>query len=417
MSKSEHTSPVVMLTGTYSSYNKGDAAMQLSTAQSIKKEWPDADITISSPFPEFDRDFYQEYRVIKSSRRNLIVGTLHLVRAYLYRLTGWSFIIRGNTELWAFAKSDIVIDLSGDTLTEDYGPHVTYSHFLPILLGLAYKKPVFVCAQSIGPFKLTKGFAKFVLNRTSAITAREEITYDYLKKLGINQRILSLTADMAFLLEPVSQKRAEKILSDENIKLPKKREILGVTVSELVENRYNQNSPHKNTDFVSDIAKMLDRLIERCDIDVLLIGHVTGPSASKDDRIIARRVKHALHEKNRKHAHILLGNYRPDELKGIIGKCDAMLGSRMHSNIGALSTHTPTVAIGYSHKTDGIMSSLELHDYVFAIDSLDTNQLEKYVEKALKNKKKITKLLERNIKLVKNESLKNIAIVRRLLGQ
>lgn len=415
VSKQKNSQPSVLLTGTYSSYNKGDAAMQLSMAQSVRKMWPNADITISAPFPEFDKDFYQEYRVVKSTRRNLILGTIHLILAKLYKLTGWSLFIGKSEELRIFADSDIIIDLSGDTLTEDYGPHVTYSHFLPILLGLAFGKPVFVCAQSIGPFKLTTEFAKYVLNKTSAITAREEITYNYLKKLGVKKSILSRTADMAFLLEPVSEKRARSILKDEGIKFNSDRKILGVTVSELVEKRYNANSPKRADDFVSDMAKMLDKLIQHNNVEVIFIGHVTGPSEIKDDRLIAQRVKSAMDHGSSKFAHVLFGNYRPDELKGIISLCDAMLGSRMHSNIGALSTHTPTIAIGYSHKTEGIMSSLGLQDYTFSIDTLDTSELSKAVNRALRDSTQIKKLLEKGIRDIKAESDENLAIVETLL--
>ncbi len=33
-------------------------------------------------------------------------------------------------ELQQILKTDLVVDLSGDMLTEDYGRHVDYSHFL-----------------------------------------------------------------------------------------------------------------------------------------------------------------------------------------------------------------------------------------------------------------------------------------------
>lgn len=404
-----------MLTGTYSSYNKGDAAMQLSMAQSVKELWPNAKVFISAPFPEVDKNFYGEYTVIRSMRRNLIRGSINLIRAFLYRKTSWSFLIKNSEELSAFAKSDVVIDLSGDTLTEDYGPHVTYSHFLPILLGLVYKKPVFICAQSIGPFKLTTKFAKWVLNHTSAITAREEITHTYLENLGIKATILSQTADMAFLLKYIDKKQAKTILSNENIELNTKRKLIGVTVSKLVEKRYNNNSPYKKTDFVEDMAAMLDTLIEKNNVEVLFIGHVTGPSSEKDDRLIAQRVKSAMHHESSVHSHVLFGNYRPDELKGIISLCNVMVGSRMHSNIGALSTHTPTVAIGYSHKTDGIMKSLKLQDYVFAIDTLDTKKLLKTVTSALADETKLREKLKKNLPTITRESRKNINLVESML--
>jgi polysaccharide pyruvyl transferase WcaK-like protein len=89
-------------------------------------------------------------------------------------------LLVNNPELTAIRDTDLVVDLSGDMLTEDYGPHVAYSHFLPILTALAMGRPVMLCAQSIGPFKLTRGLARFILNRVSLITVREAISFNYL---------------------------------------------------------------------------------------------------------------------------------------------------------------------------------------------------------------------------------------------
>lgn len=403
--------PTVLLTGTYSSYNKGDAAMQISTAQAVKDLWPNAKVIISAPFPEFDTKFYKEHTVIKSSRRNLIKGTLQVVRAKLYRVFKIQALI-DEPELKAFMSADIIIDLSGDTLTEDYGPHVTYSHFLPILLGLACRKPVFVCAQSIGPFKLTTWFAKHTLNRVSKITVREKITYDYLRSIGVKTSNLEQTADMAFLLKPSTKKEAEKILKKERIDVSKKP-LLGVTVSNLVEKRYNKNSGHADADFIADIAAMLDEVVRTQKAHVVFIGHVTGPSLAKDDRIVAKKIQEKMQAKS--NSSVLVGNYRPEELKAIISLCDVILGSRMHSNIGALSTHTPTVAIGYSHKTDGIMNSLDMKEYTFSIDDLDTKKLEATLSKAIKNRKTIHNKLAKGVPKIVSESNKNVKIIKSLV--
>ena len=51
-------------------------------------------------------------------------------------------------------------------------------------------------------------------------------------------------------------------------------------------------------------------------------------------------------------------DYSAQELKGVIGKCEFFVGSRMHACIAALSQGIPTATIGWSHKYDGIMSRL-----------------------------------------------------------
>lgn len=409
--------PKVILTGTYSSYNKGDAAMQISTGQAVRKLWPKAEVVINAPFPQYDEKVYKEFKVLKSTRRNLIYGTVQVVRARLYYILKRYFKIKSalllnNDELRNFESANLVIDLSGDTLTEDYGPHVTYSHFLPILIARAFKKPVFVCAQSIGPFKLTTLLSRAVLNRVSMITVREAITQKYLQSIGVKKDKIKLTADMAFLLQPASTTRVQEIMKKERVD-SKQPITIGVALSNLVEKRYDKSHQTSKDAFVVSMAQMLDRLVESQKASILFIGHVTGPSISKDDRIVAKKVLEKMH--NKSHATVISGNYRPEELKGIISNCDVFLGSRMHSNIGALSTYVPTVAIGYSHKTKGIMESLDMKEYVFGIDTLDTEKLYQGVVKAAKQKAALSKKLEKGISKIRKKSEENVAIIKKLV--
>lgn len=384
--------------------------MQLSTAQSVKKRWPGAEVIISSPFKSKAERLYTEYTVIQSTRRNLIVGTLNVVRAFLYQrlYLRLPFLIQGE-ELTAFSKADIIVDLSGDTLTEDYGPHVTYSHFLPIILGVALKKPVFICAQSIGPFKLTTKFAKYFLNKAYKVTARESITFNYLKELGVDQTKLELLSDMAFLLEPISDQKAKAILKKE--KVAPTKPLLGVSLSALVEDRYNK---HHETKFADDIAATISNVAETLDLDILFVSHVTGPSDDKNDRLVSKRVAKLVKTKNK--VFVLKGDYNPDELKGMIRKCSMMFGARMHANIGALSTGVPVVAIRYSHKTDGIMESFNLKSRVIDIDDMDVKKAEKILLETYKNREKIASGLKTAVEKIKKTSYKNLKIVEQAIN-
>jgi colanic acid/amylovoran biosynthesis protein len=401
-----------LLTGTYSSFNKGDAAMQISTAEQIRQTWPDSEIVISSPFPDIDESTYAKYKLIKSSRRNIPFSTLQVVRAKAYSLFGrlgikFAFLIN-NEELRHFQQADIIVDLSGDTLTEDYGPHVTYSHFLPIWLGLSFKKPVFVCAQSIGPFKLTKGFSRHMLNKVTRITAREEITRKYLDGMGV--RNVETTADMAFLLQPAGEERVVRIFKEEKITEANKP-VLGVTISNLVAKRFDAKNP--NQDFISVTAKVLDRYITEQEANVFLLGHVTGPSDEKDDRIVVRKIKQKM--KRKESAFVFNGNYSPGELKGIIARCNFFMGSRMHSNIAALSSGVPTLAIGYSHKTQGIMSLFEMNKFVCDIDTLDSDALYESLLELGRNKKSLKEKLIDMAEAVKAQSKVNVEVIKTIV--
>lgn len=406
----------ILQTGTYNSMNKGDAAMQISTADAISKAMPGSRVRISTPFPDLDRDFYTGYELVVCSRRRLIWASLQLGRAMLWGLFS-RFRLNLNwlvpeRELQEYLKADLVVDLSGDMLTEDYGPHVAYSHYLPILLAIMLRRPYVACAQSIGPFKLTRPLARFILNRAKFITVRDQISLDYLLSIGVRAELLNKTADMAFLLNPVSGEEALRLLAEEGFEPDPARPLMGMSLSRLVESKYVKKNPNATTESMVDLfASVLDEIAELYGVDIVFVPHVTGPAASKDDRRIHAEVAARMHSRN----HVITREYTPSELKGIIGLFDTMFGARMHANIGALSSGIPTVAIAYSHKTPGIMSMLGQSELVVDIKNLDRAQILQKFEYLHANKAQISRSLSEALVEVKAQSQVNVDMIKALV--
>jgi hypothetical protein len=148
--------------------NKGDAAMRIAAAEGIKRAISDASITILTPFPEIDRGVYDE-RIVPCSRRRpakaLRAVTCALLWSALHRTFGLNLgRLLSSEEMRAYKEADLIVDLSGDGLTEEYGSKCALSHLVPVLIGLALKKPVFVCALTIGPFARLGLPARMILN-------------------------------------------------------------------------------------------------------------------------------------------------------------------------------------------------------------------------------------------------------------
>jgi colanic acid/amylovoran biosynthesis protein len=297
-------------------------------------------------------------------------------------------------------------------LTEDYGVHVAYSHYLPILTGLALRKPIAVCAQSIGPFKWTRALSRRILNRVQLVTARDPITYEYLRSMGVDNPSLRLTADMAFLLERAPKSRVDEILRAEGIDL-KAGPVLGVSVSGLIRAKYESSNPAaKVTPFEQFFAQLIDSVAAKLGCQVLFVAHVTGPSSSKDDRLVAKAVQARMSRP----AWVLTGDYDPRELKAIISGTQLFFGARMHANIAALSSGVPTVAISYSHKTQGIMDLLQQRERVVSIGSLTREQCEAQLVSAWEAREEIRRSLEARMPEVATLARENIALLRGLLA-
>ena len=376
----------ILLTGTYNSHNKGDAAMELVARDRIRAELPDADVVISSPFPALDAPFYAPSTVVFCSRRRLIRASLELCAALLWRLLRAA----GGRELPALLpgaamaatrRATLVIDLSGDMLTESSGAHVAYSHFIPLLRAVILGTPFLLCAQSIGPFRLTRPLARFLLRRAAGITVRERVSRDYLISLGLEATLIEQTADLAFLLEPAPAERAREIMVDEGVPLDATC-LIGLSVSRLIEARYRKLNPRaRSRDFAALMAAVIDELAEREGAIVVLVPHVTGPSTAKDDRRIGREIRELVSRPDVLRS--LEGDYRPEELKAVIAQCRAFVGARMHANMAALASGLPTVALAYSHKTHGIMAACGLSDLVLPIERLEEDTLLSLIRTAL----------------------------------
>ncbi len=345
--------------------------MQQVFASELRKRLPDADIVLASPFPQLDGDYYAPMRVVKSRRRNLPLATLHW--AILESLHALGVPLKRyaiNAEIDAMARADLVVDLSGDMLTEDYGALVGYSHFLPLLQAQALGRPLFVCAQSVGPFRRLAPMARRIFRRARLIAVRESLSPPLLAALDDDGIHPVQTADLAFMLQPAPEERIAAILTQEGVpEAPGLR--LGVSVSALLANKTNRHVGGAGSDKLSAFARALDHLVESLGIDVLLVPHVFGPRPSGDDRAVgeqlARLMRHPINRLERE--------YRPEEIKGVIARCDAFVGCRMHANIAALDSGVPVLAIGYSHKTRGILHDLGLDDWVLSSQDIEADTL------------------------------------------
>lgn len=337
--------------------------MQIVAGTWFRENW-NAEVTVSSVHSEHDQHFYEKFGFlsVRSNRRGFfpLFGQLFLAivlgrapKPIQKRLT------RSTSELGSIVRSDLVIDLSGDMLTESHGIKLAVSHFGPLLTAHLLGVPYFVCAQSIGPFSRLRRVAKYLLNRAVLITTREPITTDWLNGLGVE---VVQCSDLAFLLTTTAPRPSSK------------HSTIGVNLSSLYAEHYRSLTQKS---IIDELAVALNSL----GLPVLLVPHVTGPRASQDDRVILR----SLQEKLTCPSQLIDTDLDPNETKSHISTTAIFIGARFHSCIAALSSHVPTVALSYSHKSIGIMSSLGLQDYVLDHKDACAQTIERLVSDILVN--------------------------------
>ena len=94
-----------------------------------------------------------------------------------------------------------------------------------------------------------------------------------------------------------------------------------------------------------------------------------------NDLDVSKRILSNIKGSLKKRIRIVDEDIHPGELKYFISKMNYFIGTRMHSNIFALSSNVKTIAIAYEPKTLGIMSMLGLSKYVLSINNINSHDL------------------------------------------
>ncbi|MDD4236920.1 MAG: polysaccharide pyruvyl transferase family protein, partial [Bacteroidales bacterium] len=98
---------------------------------------------------------------------------------------------------------------------------------------------------------------------------------------------------------------------------------------------------------------------------------------------------------------IISKEHNSPQLKYLISKCKAFVGSRTHATIAAYSQGIPTIVIGYSIKSRGIYFDLfdDNDDYIYSSDNNSSSLvlIEKFCQ-MIKNAQNIKAMLHKRVK-------------------
>lgn len=410
----------IVITNAYTWYNKGDAGILLGTINTLKKIHGEENVefTILSFTPYEDEKRYCKDKNIKHVYSNVLnphpykhtkigkmVAILKLIIMYIYLYIMSNFnlehLVGKYDNFKALNDCDYIVVCGGGFLG---GKKLdSLMHVFQMYINTKFNKNTYVMGTSIEPMKnkMVMHFTNNVLKKMTHIFAREVITYNYLKQIVSKDKI-TLIPDMAFMLE---DKRKKSIYIDDLKQ--KSDKIYGITVRNW--NFPNYNNPTKlMKNYINVLANFMDKEIEKNKSAFVFIPQVIVEYG--DDTEVAIKIKNKIKEKNRNKFLILHDDISPVEIKSLISNLDFFIGTRMHSNIFATSMEIPTIAIAYEKKTNGIMHTVGLEDYVIEMNEITENKLEELVEKQRRNstnirrnlKDKIIKLREEIMEKMKN---------------
>lgn len=430
----------ILITEMGSVKNKGNLAILNGTIKALTQYFPNAHFTVLSHGPReeiqmFDIRALPSIVEVPSSDLPILTRTLktllnlHKLVLAMVLSSFWSLLkaifglnasfLTRYSRLNEYATADIIVVRGTDTLTDQYGRIGLDSLIMRcsgILIGVIMKKPTIVCGHSIGPFKTRIGrtIARFVLNRVSLITPREEISRKNLDRIGVKNPNIFETADLAFLLEPAPPTRAKEILLKEGTWI--RKPIVGISASRLISTYLPLKSREEAyARYLEFMAKITDYLINNLHTTVIFVPHVTGPGRKYDDRVVSKDIFELVH--NKKDVKLIEGDYSPQELKGIIGLCDLFIGARMHAVISAISMHVPSLALSYLYKTKGILKMVDQEKWICQIQELDYHDVFTKIEALWTSKDQIRKDLESKMKTIREKALLNAKLIKSLCAR
>lgn len=397
------------------SANKGAASMLQAIIDRFPEEVGPCRFDVLTTYPIEDRATRPPdgVRIVPAKPATLLFGLLPL--ALLSRLLSVlgvpQRLVCRSAAARALLDADIVLDLAGISFSDGRGiPILVYNVAmtgLPLLLG----KPVVKCSQALGPFEdvLNRGAAKLVLRRVAAICARGSESFRHVAELelGGDPPVVE-AADLAFLMKvsEAAEQRADHLTSGLGA------DYVAVVPSAVVRGYCSR----AGIDYVDIVATAIDRLLARGEA-VVLLAHSVRPS-DKESRMNDRPVCREIFKRASRSDRLLLldDSESPSVLRALIGGASLLVTCRFHAMISALTTETPVMVVGWSHKYAEVVAEFGLSEYVLSYEQLSDSGLVSMIDRLRSNSGEVKQAVHDGLPAAITSSLRNFEAIRHVLA-
>lgn len=357
----------VMVLGSFSGNNAGDAAILMSLISDISEISPKTRFIVPTLRPSFiTKNFSPSVQPIDIKPWKLSLKLL------------------GLPVLSHIKKADII--LITDAICFDvhlWNPLDNNLFALAIISWVAkvLKKPVVFFNNGVGPLntKIGKKIMRYVGSNADLIILRDEDSKKLLHSIGVRKDI-TVKADSALNLWSSSDETIKKVLKENNI--PQNKKFIGINVTKYADSwlKKGESSIGKKR-YQEIIANVSDALVKKFNIPILFIP--THPM----DCPFTRDVYNLMKEKD--NAYIISRHYTPDKICGLLKLCEFIIGTRFHSTVLSSAMHTPFISIIYTPKNRSLMKQLGIEEYGIEFKDLSEKRLFSLSEKLWINRKNV----------------------------
>lgn len=318
----------IVISGYYGFGNIGDEAVLGGICATLRKLGVDAEITVLSADPA---------RTMREHPGTKAVGRMSL--------GGVVAAMRG---------ADLVISGGGSLFQDVTSARSAYYYLMVLRLARMLRRKTMIYAQGIGPLKrasIRNAVAK-AFNRTDLITVRDSDSNALLQEIGVTREVHTL-ADPSFVVEP-DLESADRIINEAGLA---GRSLIGVSLRDWPE----------SGEWLAEAARAIARVANELGAAVAFI-----PMQEAHDAALAGDIRVLSHG----------GDHRV--AKGLIARCQLVVGMRLHALIFAAGTGVPCVPVVYDPKVASFASTAGLPTGVRVgepINALENAVREAWVER------------------------------------
>jgi polysaccharide pyruvyl transferase WcaK-like protein len=376
----------IMIIGSFSGGNFGDNLVLKSIVENLSRNYSDSiTFTIPTPNPDFIHEFLKDYCVKTID--------INIRRTYSFRFLSRNII----KEL---KNIDAIISTAGIFFDQKlWDPRFNFiSSLLPILF-ISKKYNIKRIGLCIGVSKETNAIGKFFLKKSlgmhDLLILRDGESYNQCINYKEINKVL-LKSDIAHCL----LKDCKRVDIKNNFKI-------AINLSSYIDGLYSGNKNKVGyDDWINNMSKYLAKLHD-------IHGIKFFATTEKDFELNQKIISNIGNE---------IQNIRMFDLDYLTAMKDfsdikIALSSRMHFCIYCTSLGLPTIALSYHMKVSEYMQSLDLNEFVFPIENIDYDKLDKKINKIyIKSEKYRDKILLRINDNV-NKSIEAIALTISKLNQ
>jgi len=353
----------IAISGYYGFGNTGDEAVLSVTVRELRSRLPTVELVVLSADPPGTAEAYG----VRAVPRAGLVALLNV-------LSGCRLLLSG-----------------GGTLLQDATSWWSPLYYLGVLAGgLVLAEHIAIYAQGFGPLRsrAIRALARALLDRVDLITLRDEDSKVAIQELGVRNPAISVCADPAFALEPAPPARVEEILAREAVEPGRPRIMVAVR-------------PWREGDFLPSLLEGLQEVSARLDAVIVLL-----PMQRAFDLPLAEELAGAIGPR----ARVIRGFYRPEEVMGLVGAMDVLVGLRLHALIFAVATGVVPVGLGYDPKVASLLREVG-EGYYLPVEGLTPEAISQLVEQAWVGREESRSRLREAHSRLRERALKAVELV------